>query len=157
DNLGIICENELSVVGTFTQGAQPLPDGADPTDCYDVGEWRLTATVSSRGCEVAAGTVEEFDLSGEFAYESIRDIEDTTQVTFLNSPGAERANLKVNEDGGGCVGKFEHFGSNPSWTSLSLEVVLPPPARNPGEVVTLENGLGTFRVHVIDAYPLADE
>ena len=103
DRLGIECEAELAVEGTFT------PSAAQPTDvfgCWPVGTWRFDATVVSNGCATAP------TLDDEYVVEVTRDAEEIMHYSFASHASAD-VGMKVTSGGGGiCEGGFEIFGAD---------------------------------------------
>jgi hypothetical protein len=103
DDLGIICETTLNLMGTFTEGmAQP----AEYHGCWPVGTWAFSAEVDFQGCDPQPS------VDATWVY-SVERVEDVDRVSFVADPGAERVNLKISTAGDGlCHGQFDHFGED---------------------------------------------
>jgi len=101
DDLGIQCQSDLMVTGTFTE-SEPQP--IEKTGCWPVGEWRVSVTMVRQGCDPQ----DEFPT--EFVY-TVVNVDDQTVVQYPADPNNERMNLKITSNGGGtCNGVFEHYG-----------------------------------------------
>lgn len=96
NELGITCDAELAITGTFEPGA-PKPD--DVSGCWPVGIWRFSPSVVSNNCPT------EPRLEKEYAFQVDVDEELTEFYTYLNDPTYERVRIKVSSGGGGiCEG-----------------------------------------------------
>ncbi len=104
DQLGIICESDYIVTGTFVPGAVAQPE--DMNGCWAVGTWTITATPEFVGCSPQP------EVPTDLVYEVTFDEEASTiNVTYVSDPSAERVNLKISTAGDGlCHGSMEHFG-----------------------------------------------
>lgn len=104
DQLGIICETDYAVTGSFVPGAVQQPE--DMNGCWPVGTWTISATVDRLGCSPQP------EVPADLVYEVTFDEEASTiNVSYIADPGADRVNLKISTAGDGlCHGSMEHFG-----------------------------------------------
>lgn len=146
DSKDIICQSSLTVSGTFTLGeARPLGEGGI-TGCWGVGTWNVTAQVDRQGCDPQA------QPPAEFVYEAIRDEEsESTLVSFPADAENERLNLGITATGDGCIGVFDHFGTDFSVWAFHVDLGVTPDDMAVGDTRPL-TGTGTYSVFKYDPF-----
>ncbi len=117
DVLGILCNAEYDVAGTFTPGTPTRP-AEIPTGCWPVGTWTFTATMRSNECAAPPS-----QLATQYAFRVDRTPDATNggweeTYTYLGTGMAHR--LKVSEGGGGeCEGGLELYSTDGTeWWNL---------------------------------------
>ena len=112
EKLGIICNAELALTGTFAPGTPGRP-AETPTGCWPVGTWTFTASMRTNECET---TPAQLATTYSFRVDRVEDTSTTGNggydetYTWLGTGQAFR--LKVSEGGGGeCEGGLELYNS----------------------------------------------
>lgn len=99
--LGILCEAQLALYGTFSM-SMAKPD--DVSGCWPVGVWRFTSRLQANDCDQAPS------LEPEYSFQVTRDEDSVETYQYLNTPGYERVRMKVTSGGGGlCEGALQLF------------------------------------------------
>lgn len=108
DQVGLQCEAELTLSGTFAPKDNGPGGGIDPLDpdasweCDPVGTWTLNVTVSSQGdcAEVA--------VASQYVYNVVADESEGWIAEFPADSTGELSVLKIQTEGP-CLGNFEHY------------------------------------------------
>jgi hypothetical protein len=136
DTLGIICEGELSITGTFVASA-PQPE--DVFGCWPVGTWTFSASVGGHDCPSAPMVLPEYKFS------VTRDAEEVEHYSYDTDPAYERVRIKVTSGGGGlCEGGVELYSEDGKhvW-------ILKPSLQADGTL----NGSGQYELYGSDQWP----
>jgi hypothetical protein len=132
--LGLTCEAELSLTGSF----EPVGTGlSEDGDCDPVGTWTVRAEVSD------PGDCAEVPLEAEYVYTVIRD-EYGYLVTYAQDPESLYSFTKVTIEGP-CMGNFEHFSEDGTQRTLLKPYTT--------EDLTAFAGVGAYEVYDGDQLP----
>lgn len=108
DILGILCNAEYTVTGSFTAGLPARPADA-PTGCWPVGTWTFTASQMTNECETPP-----VQLATEYSFRVDRqDLGEGWEETYTYLGDTSKTyRLKVSEGGGGeCEGGLELYNA----------------------------------------------
>jgi hypothetical protein len=112
--LGILCNAEFNVTGTFTAGTPARPPEV-PTGCWPVGTWTFTASQRANDCDpapVQLATSYSFRVDRAVNPDPTQDIGYEESYTYLGD-ASNFYRLKVTEGGGGeCEGGLELFSDD---------------------------------------------
>lgn len=102
--LGIQCEAQLAVKGSFQPGA---PQPADVVDCWPDGTWTFSAATVQNDCPAAPA------LAAQYVVQVTHDADGNEIVTYAADP-TSHANVKITTHGptGGCQGAFEFYSAD---------------------------------------------
>lgn len=147
----VVCESTLTVTGTFTLNtARPLGEGGI-SGCWADGTWSVTPTLQRTGCSPQAQPPQFEYLAEYIELDEMRGIEDTTIVSFPAEPNNQRLNLGITANGDGCIGIFEHYGTDNSVWSFHVNLGETPDDMAVGATMEL-NGDGTYSVYEYDQF-----
>jgi hypothetical protein len=110
NTLGRVCTSQLSVTGSFVQGAAPPlnNDGTTYEGCWPVGTWTFSASVEQNDCATPPQMLPSYAFKGSL----ITDPETQDQVqsfSYLTDPSAH-AIIRVSAAGNAtCEGELSVF------------------------------------------------
>jgi hypothetical protein len=102
--LGIVCDADLTVAGTFAASA---PQPVDVIGCWPVGTWTFTLAVTDNRCPTPP------DLRTSYRIEVSQDADGNQRYTDLDDPNNPSPDLRVTSGGSGlCEGSFRFYSAD---------------------------------------------
>lgn len=134
--LGIQCEAQLTISGTFTPGmAQPV----DVFGCWPVGTWTFTATVGSSDCSSTPQLEPQYSVV--VTHDAVTELQ---SYAYATDPANQRVLLGVSSGGAGlCEGGFSIFSAD------GKSVVTLKPTLHADGTIT---GTGEYELYDHDAW-----
>jgi hypothetical protein len=130
-----VCNVELSLAGTYTQGSAPPLDF--PGGCWPDGQWLFTATVTANN-----GCSPQPPIEAQYSFTVVEDMDYNDTITYNNDPTNMYVATKISGgEGGICTGAFKVYSSDGK-TVYNLR-----PALQVGNIL---NGSGEIRVYDAD-------
>lgn len=107
ETLGIICEANLAITGSFVLGA-PQPE--DVSGCWGVGTWTFKAAPMQGGVNTCKDGVK---LENEYVFKATRDVDDNEIYEYVTDPTNTNVRIKITSGGSGtCEGGLSIFSSD---------------------------------------------
>jgi hypothetical protein len=114
EELGILCNAELDLSGTFAAG-EPARPAEVPTGCWPVGTWTFSASLRSNECSeppVQLETTYSFRVDRSVNPDPTQDLGWEESYTYLGDR-SKLYRLKVSEGGGAeCEGGLELYNDD---------------------------------------------